>query len=65
VHGTKLAGDNPLVNASQHAVYKLADKRFSWYCGDSQEWTTCHEGTNLVRIQRTTDDHINFDCMKQ
>lgn len=44
-------------------VITLQNNRFSWWCGSTQEWTTCREGTTHVKASRDSGGRIQWDCI--
>ncbi|WP_437568391.1 hypothetical protein [Sorangium sp. So ce542] len=53
------------IHKNEHALVRLGSRRFSWYCGDSREWTTCAENTNMVAVWRAPSGRdITWHCLQ-
>jgi hypothetical protein len=59
------ASPNPLAKG-QSGHYKVANKRFAWFCNRSKpDWTTCAEGTEWIYAERAASGrNINWKCYK-
>jgi hypothetical protein len=56
---------NVYIAKGKTAWAEVSGRRYSWYCGDSREWTTAREGARLIIAKRAiTDRQIIWDTYR-
>ena len=54
------------VKKGQSRQIQIPSKRFWWYCGKKQEWTTCPDETTVLNVTRTAKGpSIGWACYRE
>jgi hypothetical protein len=65
VEGKSDTGKGPVYKGGS-ARFEVQSSRIVWSCGNTPEYTTCPQGTNLVEIRREPEGRTFFvDCLKK